>query len=323
MEVKLSQKLSEKTREIQCLEQKITQTKHKLRMRTQIVEGLQIQTKRKELVAEFEQLEAISLEAEQLKDKLAEQAGHNHILGQEIESLKREVESKIGAGRSDLSVAELNQVFAELSAEVDNYRRKVDAQKQSDAKNRKVADLLVECRQIEKQIGTIELEANTVSIEAEQWRAHYHKQALSLSVLKETQVALADEAVSHLECLKVLEDKQDKKRQQSLVELNAALKELHESQRRRVADAKLMCRANPSQERELAKRLVEHETEDESRKVALLTKALSSIQSWTSDTVRQEHLAKHHALTAMMRTDEESTRQEALERQRVVDLARW
>lgn len=323
MELKLSLKVTEKTREVQALEQKITQVKHKLRMRAQIVDGLQVQTKHKDFVSDFDVLERLCLEVEEIKDQHAEQAGHNQLLGHDIETLKHDIEARMGTGRGDLSISELNQVFSDLTTETDGYRNKLTTQKRLEEEDKRVAHLLKEVRQVEMQLDSVEADSQSSTQEAEVWRGHYCKQTHNLAVLKETQVALADEAVSHLECIKVLEDKADKRRNQQLHELNVSLKGIHDSQKQRVLDAKRVCKAMPSQEREVVKNLMQHDIEDEMSKIELLSRVLAKAHLWVDDLVRLEHMAKHFTMTTLMRTDDENTRLEELERVRILDISRF
>jgi hypothetical protein len=320
MDAKLAQRLTETTREIQSTEQKLTQVRHKLRMRAQIVEELQRQLKHKELQTEFDAVEALCFETEELKDRLAEQAGHNQLLGQQIDAAKTDLERSLGAGRSDLSVSDLNQVFAELNLEVETCRQKLETQQRAEAQRRQLLGLLTETQKLEQEVSSLEASVKAAADSTEVWRGRFANQAQNLSVLKETQAALADESVSHLEYLKVLEDKLDRERHRQLSDLNAALKQVHESRRQRAADLQRVAKALPSQE--LSRSLAAREVEDEELTVHLLKRAFEKVEGWTVDLLRLQHLARHQTLTVKMRTDEEADRLEVLERLRVADLCR-
>ena len=305
-----------------ALQQEVTQLKHKLRVRAQLVSSLQQKSSAKggaDLKQLFEQLEEVTIEAGELRKQNLELANENAILGKALNKLKDQQ-------TLDYSSKELQDALLDVNDELDRTKKQLtELQEAKTLSDQQVRELTNQLHQLESQkaaasssLQLAELERSKT--EERSWKQRYLREVQTTFHLQSAQTTLAEENKCHIEFIAVLEGKIQQLEAERAEHFNRSLCDLHRARFETAAAALDRCMNKPHLQEQTSAAVLRTELACERDVNQELRAELQRIVGKCDDLQSSLAVARANQLQTSMRLEAESTRVKSLEDMRLADI---
>jgi len=305
---------------ISALQQEVTQLKHKLRIRSQLVSSLQQKSSSKgglDLSQLYTQLEELALEAADLRRANTDLASENALLGKALNKLKDQ--------QSGYSQKELQEALLDAGDELERGKRTIaDLKAALEIKESRLNELekLLQAANSETRRA---VEGHSKTEQEKQgeksWKRRYLKEVQTTFNLQSAQAALAEENRCHVEFISVLEGKLEAMEGVRAQGLSQALTSLHQVRFQTAQEALSRCRHNPLMQEQTAAAVLRTELICERDVNEELRAELQRSASQVEEARTALAVSRANLLQATLRLEAETSRVKALEDMRLADLS--
>lgn len=302
---------------VSALQQEITQLKHKLRIRSQLVSSLQHKSSTKDgldVQQLYSQIEDLTLEITDLRRVNTDLASENAILGKAVGKLKEM--------QGGFSVKELQDALLDANDELDKAKNTIETQQSTiETQQTRISEL-------EKRIQNLEMDSKKTAESAvfrektddKSWKTRYLKEVQTIFSMQTAQAALAEENRCHVEFISVLERKVANLEANYRHKFNEAVSTLHETRFRNAYEALERCRSSPLLQEQTAAAVLRTELVCERDVNEELRKEIRRISAEVEELRANLAVARANLIQAAMRGEEQCARVKALEDMRVMDV---
>lgn len=299
---------------ISALQQEVTQLKHKLRIRSQLVSTLQQKASSSkgnlDLSQLYTQLEDLSIEAADLRRANTDLASENALLGKALNKLKDQ--------QTGYSQKELQDALLDASDELERGKRTIEELKAAlETKDNRIKDL-------ERLLQTAETKKETHSSrekpEEQTWKKRYLKEVQTTFSLQAAQAAFAEENRCHVEFISVLEGKLEAMETNRAHGFNQSVSSLHQLRFKTAQEALERCRNSPLLQEQTAAAVLRTELICERDVNEELRLELQRASSQAEELRSALAVSRSNLLQSTLRLEAEASRVKALEDMRLADL---
>jgi hypothetical protein len=303
---------------ISVLQQEVTQLKHKLRIRSQLVSTLQQKASTSkgglDLAQLYTQLEDLSIEAADLRRANTDLASENALLGKALNKLKDQ--------QSGYSQKELQDALLDASDELERGKRTIEELKADiEAKDKQIHELerLLQAASSDTK-KALETHSGREKTEEQAWKKRYLKEVQTTFNLQAAQAALAEENRCHVEFISVLEGKLEAMETNRARGFNQSLSSLHQLRFKTAQEALDRCRNSPLLQEQTAAAVLRTELICERDVNEELRLELQRTASQSEELRSALAVSRSNLLQSTLRLEAEASRVKALEDMRLADL---